>query len=564
MYNARRCSYLHSHVVPCTAGAASLPEGKAPRPGPKLLYLERPPVAPQLTNRKPWRAKPILVSGTTSYRRGEFVYQDFLYDDSGALLTLDPNDPRTVGNLFSKQNGTYTYPTDEAYANNAADLVELRVRPLRRATAFRVTLNTLKDPSLVAFSVALGGAEGEPHEFPFGANVSAPAEYFLTVHPDGDRMVADLTTADGDEKTSFAARVDLRRRQIEVQGAAQRMGPGQGVGAPGGGRRAVGRRGEQLPAAGLVRERATRRAARAGRRTRPRSSTSRSAPTSRSRLPTENEEAIVNAAWWRDRAQGNALAAGDISEFFATVDFDKLARRVRDDSAVPKTGAMDRIYSSRFELSQGADFSVSCFPGDAATCPGQYQGRLQPYAIYIPEKPMPRRGYGLTLLLHSLSANYNQYLGTRNQSQFGERGRGLDRDHARRRAGPTSSTRTTAPRTSSTCGPTSPAAGSSIPRWTVTTGYSMGGIGSFKLGAQFPDLFARDPADGRRRGHDRRARVAAQRARADVEHAWRRARQQPRFPGDRRRARRSWATATSSTRSSRARTRAAARCSRTT
>ena len=41
-----------------------------------------------------------------------------------------------------------------------------------------------------------------------------------------------------------------------------------------------------------------------------------------------------------------------------------------------------------------------------------------------PEEAAPRRGYGLTLLLHSLSANYNQYLGTRNQSQFGERGRG--------------------------------------------------------------------------------------------------------------------------------------------
>ena len=100
-------------------------------------------------------------------------------------------------------------------------------------------------------------------------------------------------------------------------------------------------------------------------------------------------------------------------------------------AACRRPGAMDRIYCSRFELSQGADFSVSCFPGDAATCPGQYQGRLQPYAIYIPKKPMPRRGYGLTLLLHSLSANYNQYLGTRNQSQFGERGGGLDRDHAR-------------------------------------------------------------------------------------------------------------------------------------
>ena len=97
---------------------------------------------------------------------------------------------------------------------------------------------------------------------------------------------------------------------------------------------------------------------------------------------------------------------------------------MRDNKRVPKTGPMDRIYGSRFELSQGADFSVSCFPGDAAACPGQYQGRLQPYAIYIPKKPMPKRGYGMTLLLHSLSANYNQYLGTRNQSQFGERGPG--------------------------------------------------------------------------------------------------------------------------------------------
>ncbi len=30
----------------------------------------------------------------------------------------------------------------------------------------------------------------------------------------------------------------------------------------------------------------------------------------------------------------------------------------------------------------------------------------------------------MTLLLHSLGASYNQYLGSRNQSQFGERGSG--------------------------------------------------------------------------------------------------------------------------------------------
>ena len=84
-------------VMPSSAGAASLYTGPEPRPGPDLLYEPRPPTASQLTNRKPWRAKPILISGATAYRRGEFLYQDFLYDDSGARLTPDPADPRTAG-----------------------------------------------------------------------------------------------------------------------------------------------------------------------------------------------------------------------------------------------------------------------------------------------------------------------------------------------------------------------------------------------------------------------------------------------------------------------------------
>ena len=33
----------------------------------------------------------------------------------------------------------------------------------------------------------------------------------------------------------------------------------------------------------------------------------------------------------------------------------------------------------------------------------------------------------MTLLLHSLGASYNQFSGSRNQSQFGERGPGLAR-----------------------------------------------------------------------------------------------------------------------------------------
>src|SRR5439155_3399868 len=114
-------------------------------------------------------------------------------------------------------------------------------------------------------------------------------------------------------------------------------------------------------------------------------------------------------AWWRDKAQGEALAAGDISAFHADVDFAKLAAKVNDDmpdqpGGVPQSGPMDRILASHFETAQGADFSTPCFPGNTANCPGEYQGRLQPYAIYVPRQPVPTAGYGMTLLLHSLSA----------------------------------------------------------------------------------------------------------------------------------------------------------------
>src|SRR5436853_4445187 len=143
---------LSACATAATADAASLYTGPGPRPGPAILYRGA-ARSPQLANAGIWKAQPILVSGTTAYRRGEFLYQDYLYDDNGARQTPDPNDPRSAGNLFSKPNGTYTYPTSSTYANNAADFVELRVKPLKTSTAFRVSLNTLKDPKLVAFSI---------------------------------------------------------------------------------------------------------------------------------------------------------------------------------------------------------------------------------------------------------------------------------------------------------------------------------------------------------------------------------------------------------------------------
>src|SRR3954453_7387610 len=153
------------------------------RPGPDLLYASAPD-APQLQNNGVWKAAPILVSGAEAYRDGEFLYQDFLFDDHGGTGSGDdPNDPfDQVANMFSPKHGTLSYPTDTAtYATNAADLVELRVKPLADATAFRVTLNTLKVADKTAFTIAIGESP-TPVPWPHGAGVVSPAKLFLTVH----------------------------------------------------------------------------------------------------------------------------------------------------------------------------------------------------------------------------------------------------------------------------------------------------------------------------------------------------------------------------------------------
>src|SRR5918992_285464 len=62
-------------ALPAPAAAGSLPSvSSGHRPGPDVLYTPA-PRAPQLENTGPWSADPILISGASSYREGEFVYQ---------------------------------------------------------------------------------------------------------------------------------------------------------------------------------------------------------------------------------------------------------------------------------------------------------------------------------------------------------------------------------------------------------------------------------------------------------------------------------------------------------
>src|SRR5205807_3155191 len=109
---------------------------------------------------------------------------------------------------------------------------------------------------------------------------------------------------------------------------------------------------------------------------------------------------VDNPGWWRDTAQAQALAGGDISGFYTTVSFAKLRSGANDDmldrsEGVPTWGPMDRILSSHVETEQGRDFSSSC--ASETSCQGEMRSQLQPYALYVPKAPPGRRGYGLTL-----------------------------------------------------------------------------------------------------------------------------------------------------------------------
>jgi predicted esterase len=477
-------------ALPASA-AASLPGvDSGSRPGPDILYAPA-PRAPQLENTGFWKAHPILISGASAYRDGEFLYQDWLYDDHGARAARDPGDPRRNADQgASAPSGSYTYPTDPAYAGNAADLVELRVRALRKTTAFRVTLNTLQDPERVAFTIAIGGTSEVAHQLPHGANVSSPADLFLTVHGE-QASLADAAT--GAHAGTPGVKLDRKRRQFTVKVPRSDWDPGTGTVRMSAG---VGlwdvEQGRYLaPGASAT-------------TTTPGGAGGLSQPAAifnaafRFHEPFQGPDftALTDATWWRDRLQGRALRDGDLGRFHAEVDFGKLLAGVDDDmpgqvAGVPQDGPMNRILASRFETAQGIDFSTVCLGGSLPqSCKGEFRGQLQPYSIYVPRKPVPPRGYGLTLLLHSLGGTYNQYSTSRNQSQYGERGEGsiVVTPHAR---GPD--------------GFYFDHAGADVfevwadvarryaldPDWTVIAGYSMGGYGAYKLASQFPDLFAR-------------------------------------------------------------------------
>ena len=470
--------------TPTTGTAAS---SVGPSPGPAILYAAA-ATPPQLSNTGIWTATPILISGASAYRNGEYLYQDFLYDDHGANgTTPDANQTdETVAGVLSRFTGTYTYPTTASYGGNAADLVEFRMKQTATSTAFRVTLNTMLDPTLYAFTIALG-TSSSAIAIPHGANATEPAEVFITVHG----LTGDvISAATGQVIGTPTVAVDQTRRQVTVQlpftvydtrgNTALRVAEATGLWNASAGTYLLPSLTSSATAPGG-------------------SGTLLSPPAFFNVAFRHTEPSVgsnlagqTNAStFWRESAQAAALASGDISSFYDTVDMTKLASGVTDDmhglpQGVPTSGHIDRILPSHFEPFQGRQFT-GC-QGATTHCGPEYGSALEPYAVYIPATGPPAGGYPLTPLLHSLTVNYNQYANTNNESQFGARnggsivftteGRGPDNWYYDLSESEVFEAWADIARNY-------PINENDV----AMTGYSMGGYATFKLAVLFPDLF---------------------------------------------------------------------------
>ncbi|WP_255198350.1 prolyl oligopeptidase family serine peptidase [Halorarius litoreus] len=473
------------------SGADEVVASTAPRPGPDALYGET-PRPPLLENGPGWAAEPLLVSGCDAYVDGEYLYQDFVYDDHGAdtrsLLSRQPSGAEKMWGTFAQPTGDLHYPNDpERYAYNAADLLEFRARPTDEGIAYRITLNTMLDTDVtgVAIGIDTSGA-GTPEDgrtdWGYGlGDLGAPADHVLVTWGEGAEL-------DGEPLADEAVSVDLERNQLEVEvpldpgeetwrhycvtglwdadvHAFQRVEVAPDYRTPGG-----RRSGQDVPPVFNVGFRFHEPMA-------PPDLDPTALPMKLFDVLTAGLPSVLGTGNWREHDQALALRERDISSFFADIDFATL-RAGETVEHVPESGYLSLLYPSRYDFGEGVDPAHDLL-----------EGCIQPYGAYVPDDNDGTET-PLTVLLHSLGNCYTQYaVYTPNLLQeLGEehgsivlmpqaRGPGLwykregelDVFEAWRDL----ETRF------------------EIDRDRVSlAGYSMGGYGTFVLAAQYPDLFS--------------------------------------------------------------------------
>lgn len=143
-----------------------------------------------------WVGESVFVAGTNTVRAGEFIHTDYIYDDTGA--DVFGQRPTQRGTFEGQTTGTFRYPADpDRYADNAADLLELRLATDGDMVHGLVRLNTLRatDTTVAAIAVDLDGDLTDTvGTWPRDATIATPgADVVMTVWGTGGE-ITDLTT----------------------------------------------------------------------------------------------------------------------------------------------------------------------------------------------------------------------------------------------------------------------------------------------------------------------------------------------------------------------------------
>ncbi len=348
------------------------------------------PVTPQETaqcNEQSWFA------GVTEICNGVLVYRDYVYDDYGAdtgLLSPSPallnmasragqqgNPQANTPGLLSPTAGDSRYP---AGAESTADLIELRLSRQGNTYSATFEMNALYEAGQTIAAIAID-TDNNPAtctESLLGLTVQgADVVYrFDTGNPETNLITG---TFPAPANNTFKMWAVTAQSSGEVMNVAFR-GPDEEADAQG-----------TLPS---------------------------------QFLPNKGD-------WWEDK-QAAALGAGDISQFFALVDRSKLVPGITE-QAVVDAGFKQRVYTSKYTAPNSTGEGMvlqaeSSSPETNSRFCGQYfnfVGKYQPYGVYIPKNGNFDDQRSLQMILHGCEANHASQINQPGmQAQFGDQ---LDR-----------------------------------------------------------------------------------------------------------------------------------------
>ena len=318
-----------------------------------------------------WLGTSTGVANTWTVSRGELILSDAPFDDTGADSTPQDGEaavaaaaaagtlpglcPGGQGRNNESVYGNYTYPSGPQYAGgNTADIVEVRVAADSQTWHLVVALQNLVDPATTVVALGIDTDGSAPRQ---GAGLAGFAHVL--------QVTASGATLDGH---AVAGHVDAAEHTYEAAVPAALLSPGTW--------RVAGVAGTW--ASGVW-----------------------SAVTDITPVPDEPLTGVPNC--WDEKLQSQLIQAGTYPT--AQVDTARLLAGASDPAQLIR-GPQIRLDVPWTQLGSGIQGQTRY---SQQSDEGVYYGRLQPYAAYVPPSYDPARRNPLIVLLHCLSCTHNVY-----------------------------------------------------------------------------------------------------------------------------------------------------------